>query len=72
MLFSHGALCGASFFRALGKAGFAVKDIKILGLGLLLLGFLGCVCSPAQAMDEAQVEQRFVQFQKDWIKKLEY
>ncbi len=47
-----------------------MKDIKILGLGLLLLGFLGCVCSVAQAMDEAQVEQRFVQFQKDWIKKL--
>ena len=49
-----------------------MKNIKILGLGLLVSGFLGCVCSVAQAMDEAQVEQSFVQFQKDWIKKLEY
>ena len=53
-----------------GKAGFAVKNIKILWLGLLIFGFLGCVCSVAQAMDEAQVERSFVQFQKDWIKKL--
>ena len=67
LLCAHGVLCGASFYRAKGKAGVAVKDMKILGLGLLLLGFLGGVCSVAQAMDEAQVEQRFVQFQKDWM-----
>ena len=47
-----------------------MKNIKILWVGLIVLGFLGCVCSVAQAMDEAQVEQSFVQFQKDWIKKL--
>ena len=47
-----------------------MKNIKILWLGLLILGFWGCVCSVAQAMDEAQVEKSFVQFQKDWIKKL--
>jgi len=47
-----------------------VKNIKILWLGLLVLGFSGSVCSVAQAMDEARVEQTFVQFQKDWIKKL--
>jgi hypothetical protein len=52
------------------KAGFAVKNIKILGIGLLVLGFLGCLCSVGQAMDEAQVEKSFVQFQQDWIKKL--
>jgi len=70
LLCAHGALCGASFYGANGKAGFAVTNIKILGVGLLVLGFLGCVCSVAQAMDEAQVDQSFVQFQKDWIKKL--
>ncbi len=64
------ALCGASIYRTNGKAGFAVKNIKVLWLGLLVLGFLLCVCSSAQAMDEAQVEKSFVEFQKDWIKKL--
>ena len=70
LLCAHGALCGASFYGANGKAGFVVKNLKILWLGLVVLGFLGCVCSVAQAMDEAQVDQSFVQFQKDWIKKL--
>jgi hypothetical protein len=52
------------------KVRFPVKNIKILGIGLLVLGFLGCVCSVGQAMDDEQVEKSFVQFQKDWIKKL--
>lgn len=52
------------------RADDTVKKTKVLWLGLVVLGFLGCVCSVAQAMDEAQVEKSFVQFQKDWIKKL--
>ena len=70
MLGDLGVLCGAPFCSANGKGRIAVKNIKNLWLGLLVLAFLGCVCSVAQAMDEAQVDQSFVQFQKDWIKKL--
>jgi hypothetical protein len=58
------------FVTPKGKAGFAVKNIQNLWLGFLILAFLGCVCPVVQAMDEAQVEQSFAQFQKEWVKKL--
>jgi hypothetical protein len=47
-----------------------VRSLQSLWIGLVVLGLLGCISSFAYAMDEAQVEQSFVQFQKDWIKKL--
>ena len=47
-----------------------MKNTRILGTGLLVLGLLACLISAGQAADEAQVEKSFVQFQKDWIKKL--
>ena len=53
-----------------GKAGFVVRVSKKLVIGLLFCGFLGSILSVGHAMDEAQVEQSFLQFQKEWIKKL--
>lgn len=47
-----------------------MKNLKVIGVGFILLGLLGCTCAVGYAMDEAQVEQSFVGFQKDWIKKL--
>ena len=47
-----------------------MKNTRILGIGLLVLGLLGCLLSVGQAADEALAEKSFVQFQKDWIKKL--
>lgn len=37
---------------------------------MLFLVFLGIHPSPIPAADEAQVEKSFLEFQKDWIKKL--
>ena len=53
-----------------GKARVTVKNTRILGIGLLVLGLLACLISVGQAADEALAEKSFVQFQKDWIKKL--
>lgn len=48
-----------------------MKNARIFWIALLVLGLLGCLVSIGQTADEAALaEKSFVQFQKDWIKKL--
>jgi hypothetical protein len=52
------------------ESGDTVKTIKTLWFGLLLLSLLGISASPLRAADAAQAEQSFLEFQKEWVKKL--
>ena len=52
------------------ESGDTVKIIKTLWVGLLFWGLLGIHPSPLRAADEVEAEKTFLEFQKDWIKKL--
>ena len=52
------------------ESGDIVKIMKTLWIGMIFLAFLGIHPFPIQAADEAQVKKSFLEFQKDWIKKL--
>ncbi len=52
------------------KARVAVNKIRFIGIGLLILGLVASLASVGLAADEVQAEKSFVQFQKDWMKKL--
>jgi hypothetical protein len=47
-----------------------MKNSKRLWIVVLIIAFLGCVCPLGFAMDEAQIQQKFEGFEKEWIKKL--
>ena len=52
------------------KAGFAMKSALGSWKWLLVLGVLLCQCSVGNAAEDTQVEASFLEFQKDWIQKL--
>jgi hypothetical protein len=47
-----------------------MKNSKRLWVVVLTIAFLVCACPLAFAMDEAQVQQKFESFEKEWLKKL--
>jgi hypothetical protein len=47
-----------------------MKNSKRLLIIFVVAAFLGCVCPLGFAMDEAQIQQKFEAFEKDWLKKL--
>jgi hypothetical protein len=47
-----------------------MKNSKRLLIIFVVAALLGCVCPLGFAMDEAQVQQKFDAFEKDWLKKL--
>jgi hypothetical protein len=52
------------------ESGDTVNIRKTLWIGMILFVFLGIHPYSIRAADEAQVEKSFLEFQKDWIKKL--
>jgi hypothetical protein len=47
-----------------------MKNSKRLLIIFVVAAFLGCACPFGFAMDEAQIQQKFEAFEKDWLKKL--
>jgi hypothetical protein len=69
MRLRRAAIGQAVLSSAMGSGG-SVRIMKVLWIGLFFFAVLGIHPSPLKAADEAEVEKSFVEFQKDWIKKL--